>query len=166
METGRSCRARWRIAVAAHNLCVLIGQIACQSSSLLTVNWAVCFFHRPGNPVPGSVCLHWVVSPSVCCKYRYWIWVTFKRCKLIVKKQTKKNRYTQKIGIEHQDLQCQCGFRKIKVHMRYHSWCAIYACQKLLMFGIINGCDCGFECNPPPPPPKKKSQKSGLFFVF
>ncbi len=38
METGRSCRARWRIAAAAHNLCVLIGQIACQSSSLRTVN--------------------------------------------------------------------------------------------------------------------------------
>ncbi len=38
METGRCCRARWRIAAAAHNLCVLIGQIACQSSSLQTAN--------------------------------------------------------------------------------------------------------------------------------
>ncbi len=38
METGRSCRARWRIAAAAHNIHVLIGQIACQSSSLRTVN--------------------------------------------------------------------------------------------------------------------------------
>ncbi len=38
METGRSCQARWRIAAAAHNLCVLIGQITCQSSSLRTVN--------------------------------------------------------------------------------------------------------------------------------
>ncbi len=25
METGRSCRERWRIAAAAHNLCFLIG---------------------------------------------------------------------------------------------------------------------------------------------
>ncbi len=38
METGRSCRARWQIAVAAHNIRVLIGQIACQSSSLRMVN--------------------------------------------------------------------------------------------------------------------------------
>ncbi len=38
METGHSCRARWRIAAAAHNLCILIGQIACQSSSLRMVN--------------------------------------------------------------------------------------------------------------------------------
>ncbi len=27
METGRSCRARWRIVATAHNICVLIGQI-------------------------------------------------------------------------------------------------------------------------------------------
>ncbi len=39
METCCSCQARWRIAAAAHNLCVLISQIACQSSSLRTVNW-------------------------------------------------------------------------------------------------------------------------------
>ncbi len=25
METGCSCRARWRIAAVAHNLCILIG---------------------------------------------------------------------------------------------------------------------------------------------
>ncbi len=34
METGRGYRTRWRIAAAAHNIRVLIGQIACQSSSL------------------------------------------------------------------------------------------------------------------------------------
>ncbi len=39
MEIGRSCRARWWIAVAAHNIRVLIGQIICQSSSLRMVNW-------------------------------------------------------------------------------------------------------------------------------
>ncbi len=38
METGRSCRARWRIAEAANNIHVLIGLITCQSSSLRTVN--------------------------------------------------------------------------------------------------------------------------------
>ncbi len=38
METGHSPRARWRIVAAAHNLCILIGQIACQTSSLQTVN--------------------------------------------------------------------------------------------------------------------------------
>ncbi len=38
METGRSCQARWRIAVTAHNIRVLIGLISCQSSSLRTVN--------------------------------------------------------------------------------------------------------------------------------
>ncbi len=37
METGRSCRARWRIAAPAHNIRVLIGQIACQSSSLRSI---------------------------------------------------------------------------------------------------------------------------------
>ncbi|MGL4485161.1 MAG: hypothetical protein ACRCUS_09440, partial [Anaerovoracaceae bacterium] len=46
METGRSCRARWRIAAAAHNLCILIGQIACQSSSLRTVNWKCRFISQ------------------------------------------------------------------------------------------------------------------------
>ncbi len=39
METGRRCRARWRIAAVAHNIRVLIGQLACQSSSLQTVNY-------------------------------------------------------------------------------------------------------------------------------
>ncbi len=34
------CRAKWRIAAAAHTICVLIGQIACQSSSLWMVNCA------------------------------------------------------------------------------------------------------------------------------
>ncbi len=34
METGCSCRARSRIAAAAHNIRVLIGQIACQSKEL------------------------------------------------------------------------------------------------------------------------------------
>ncbi len=38
METGCSCWARWWIAAAAHNICVLIGQIACQSSGR-TVNY-------------------------------------------------------------------------------------------------------------------------------
>ncbi len=37
METGRSCWARWRIAAPAHNIRVLIGQIACQSSSLRSI---------------------------------------------------------------------------------------------------------------------------------
>ncbi len=36
LETGRSWRTRWRIATAAHNMRVLIGQITCQS--LRTVN--------------------------------------------------------------------------------------------------------------------------------
>ncbi len=40
VETGCSCRARWRIAAAAHTICVLIGQISCQSSSLWMVNCA------------------------------------------------------------------------------------------------------------------------------
>ncbi len=44
METGRSFRARWRIEAAAYNLCVLIGQITCQSSSLRTVN-SECLFN-------------------------------------------------------------------------------------------------------------------------
>jgi len=40
METGSRCRARWQITAAAHNIRILIGQITCQSSSLLMVN---CF---------------------------------------------------------------------------------------------------------------------------
>ncbi len=42
METGRSCQARWRIAATARNIHILIGQIACQSSSLRTVNYLIC----------------------------------------------------------------------------------------------------------------------------
>ncbi len=38
MSTGLRCQARWRIIAAAHNICVLIGQIVCQSSSLRMVN--------------------------------------------------------------------------------------------------------------------------------
>ncbi len=45
METGCSCRARCRITVVVHNLCVLIGQIACQSSSLGIVNWPGVIVH-------------------------------------------------------------------------------------------------------------------------
>ncbi len=48
METCRSFRARWRIAAAAHNLCVLIGQIACQSNSLRTVHSSLSTQWRPG----------------------------------------------------------------------------------------------------------------------
>ncbi len=32
METCCRCRARWRVAAAAHNIRVLIGQIVCQSA--------------------------------------------------------------------------------------------------------------------------------------
>ncbi len=49
METGLSCRARWQIATAAHNICVLIGQIACKLSSLRTVNWVPGASTNPEN---------------------------------------------------------------------------------------------------------------------
>ncbi len=49
METGLSCRARWQIATAAHNIRVLIGKIACKLSSLRTVNWVPGASTNPEN---------------------------------------------------------------------------------------------------------------------
>ncbi len=42
METGYSCRARWRIAVAAHILCVLIGQFQPFRTSITTLSEPYC----------------------------------------------------------------------------------------------------------------------------
>ncbi len=62
-----------------------------------------------------SVQLPRVVSLSVQCKCRFWIWVTFKRwCKLVIKKKGLINKSGLK---SNQGLQCKWGLS--------HLWCSM-----------------------------------------
>ncbi len=71
------CRARWRITAVAHNLWFLIGQIACQSSSLRTVNCTffskLQVFHILKTKILIFFLLHfyhWLSSTSLICVSR------------------------------------------------------------------------------------------------
>ncbi len=62
-----------------------------------------------------SVQLPRVVSLSVQCKCRFWIWVTFKRwCKLVIKNKGLINKSGLK---SNQGLQCKWGLS--------HLWCSM-----------------------------------------